>query len=122
PLPDETAALITVQKYYTPKNRSIHRTGLQPDLVVASIKATQREAHFLNELRRAKFMDDFMKRHATFSEAALKAFEAETRKRGWELRAPVARLYLKRSYPTRGTGPDVTVDPQLQRALSELVR
>jgi carboxyl-terminal processing protease len=34
PLDDETAVKITVSKYYTPKGRNIHGTGIEPDVEV----------------------------------------------------------------------------------------
>ena len=39
-LPDGTALKLTTSKYYTPKGRNIHGTGLEPDISVALDETT----------------------------------------------------------------------------------
>ncbi|NLC18946.1 MAG: S41 family peptidase, partial [Clostridiales bacterium] len=43
PLSDGTAVKLTVSKYYTPKGRNIHGTGIKPDIEVELDKEWQNQ-------------------------------------------------------------------------------
>ncbi len=44
-LPDGSGLNVTIQKYYTPKGRSIHGVGIEPDIYVALPKETKGNLH-----------------------------------------------------------------------------
>ena len=121
-LPDETAALITIQKYYTPNHRSPHRVGLKPDVPVAAIEPNVDETYFLSKIQSDGYLEEFRKTNPTYSPEALNNFLAATKGRGWPLSVPVATLFLKRVYSVQSSGPDLDTDPQLSKALEALAR
>lgn len=121
-LPDDTAALITIQKYFTPNNRSPHKVGIVPDIKVRAIEPNVDETYYLSRIQSADFLDDFRKKNPTYSAETLGAFVTATKARGWQLSAPVAMLFLKQAYNIRTDGPDLDSDPQLVKALETLVR
>jgi len=120
-LPDDTAALITYQKYFTPANRSIHGVGLTPDLPVEDIKPTADENYFLFKMQEASFLREFHQANPQYTPGIRAAFDAETTKRGWKLSPLLSLFLLKREYAQFRSGePDLETDPQLQRAIAEL--
>ncbi len=122
PLSDETAALITVQKYYTPLNRSPHQVGIQPDVKVAAIEPTPDESYYLNKIEGSGFLEEFRKANPSYSTELVATFLARTKERGWTISPTVATLYLRRAYGVREGGPNPQLDPQLARALEALPR
>ena len=123
PLPDDTAALITIQKYYTPKNRSIHGVGLKPDIIVEDIKPGADELYYLVKMREAKFLEGFKRRNPKYSRDLRERFQKEAEAKGWKFSSSLSLLLLKRSYQIySGDKPDLELDPQLSRALAELTR
>ncbi len=52
PLPDNTAAFITVQRYYTPNNRSIHGKGLDPDVEVKEYHPELADLYYIQKIYR----------------------------------------------------------------------
>jgi len=122
PLPDNTAALITIQKYYTPKNRSLHKVGLKPDIKVRGIRASSDERYFLNKLYGGDFFKKFKRKHPAYAPRLLDEFLRETEKRGWKFSRTFARFLIKREYDAIASGkPDLDIDPQLRRAVKEVL-
>lgn len=119
-LPDETAALVTIQKYYTPKGRSPHKVGLQPDVKVAALKATRDENYGLLKLRESGFLDSFRKEQPAYSREVLGVFIKQAGERGVRLSENTALLFLKRFYDVRREVVDLETDIQLGKALALL--
>lgn len=121
PLADDTAALITIQKYFTPNNRSIHGIGLTPDIVVDELKPTEDERFYLYKMSKEKWIDSFVKTHAEYSDRLNDLFLEEAAKRGWHFRREFIRVVLKTEYYRHSSKlPDPEIDPQLARALQEI--
>jgi carboxyl-terminal processing protease len=121
PLPDETAALITIQKYFTPANRSIHGVGLEPDILVEELRPDEDERYFFYRIKKSDFMTAFKKRYPMYTESTLSAFQKETAKEGWIFRNNIALMFLKSDYHiVGGRIPDPEIDPQFSRALEEI--
>ncbi|MBL8019701.1 MAG: S41 family peptidase [Leptospirales bacterium] len=121
PLPDDTAVLITTQRYYTPLNRSLHGVGLRPDILVPDIVPTPQESVYLGTIEEKKFLEEFLKQYPEYNESLLEKFQAFLKKQSIQIRPELSRLILRREYGVRSPDPDVKSDPQLARALKELV-
>lgn len=122
PLPDDTAVLITTQRYYTPKTRSLHGVGLTPDIVVPEITSTPQENVYLGVVEEKKILERFLKEHAEYSEDLIKVFADQLRAEKLFVREEVLRLILRREYGVRDPELDLKSDPQLARALSEILK
>lgn len=122
PLPDDTAVLITTQRYYTPRSRSLHGVGLTPDIAVAEITSTPQENVYLGSMEEKKLLENFLKRHPEYTEDLIAKFAEELRAERLPVRDEVIRLILRREYGVREPELDLKSDPQLARALSEVLR
>ena len=99
PLSDGSGLRLTTAKYFTPKGRSIHGTGIEPDIVVEPPRPAAQAA--VHQLREA----DLQKQRPTAPPQERKIGDEEG-----DANAPIAR-------PEVG---DVKSDIQLQRALEIL--
>lgn len=123
PLPNDAAAMITIQKYFTPLDRAIHGQGLTPDIVVSAIQPSGDDNFYLNKMSRAGFFTEFRRAHPNYSNGLVETFRRELTERGYRLSDQVALLVLKREYRLlRPETPDLETDPQLRRALLVLGR
>jgi carboxyl-terminal processing protease len=122
PLPDDTAVLITTQRYYTPKSRSLHGVGLTPDIVVPEITSTPQENVYLGTVEEKKLLEKFLKDHPEYNEGLIKTLADELRAAQLPIREEVIRLILRREYGVREPELDLKSDPQLARALSEILK
>lgn len=121
PLPGDAAALLTIQRYYTPRGRAIHGVGLAPDIAVEALRFTPAETLALRELDEQRFFESFKAAHPEYSEALVDRFVAAAAEKGQRLRPVAARLALLDRYRLRNPAAiDPSLDPQLARALREL--
>ncbi len=118
PLPDDTAVLITMQRYYTPADRSIHGKGLEPDVVVEEFRPSLDEVYFLNRMREEKFMEEFRRKYSRFNAASLKSFQELTSLKGWKFSQTTALWVMRNEYGrVSGKLPDPEIDQQMKKAL-----
>jgi carboxyl-terminal processing protease len=121
PLPDETAALITIQKYFTPLNRGIHGKGLEPDISVATLRPNAAEVAAIEKLEQAKFFQGLKQKHARYEAELVEVFLKELQRRNLEMRREIAVFVLQDKYRIWNPGkPDPAADPQLARGLQHL--
>ncbi|MCR9143792.1 MAG: S41 family peptidase [bacterium] len=121
PLPDETAALITIQKYFTPLNRGIHGKGLKPDIVVETLRPNASEVAALEKLAKDDFFSGFKQKHAEYRPGLVDLFLSELGQRGLKMRREVAVFALQDKYRIWNPGkPDPAADPQLARGIQHL--
>ncbi|MCB1164805.1 MAG: S41 family peptidase [Leptospiraceae bacterium] len=116
PLPGNTSALITTQKYFTPNDRSIHGIGLTPDIKAGDWEPSMEDRYFTYLAKTSGFLDSFVKSHANLNTETLKQFRAETKKRNLRL-SDEASLILLRSQYVDTLIPRPGLDPQLDRAI-----
>lgn len=121
PLPDETAVLVTTQRYLTPKNRAIHGIGLKPDVEVPDLMPTPQESVYLGSIEEKKMLEAFLKENPQFDPSLVDKFAKRIAAENMSLRPEIVRLLLKREYGIREPDPDTQSDPQLRRAL-ELIQ
>lgn len=121
PFPDNTAALITIQKYYTPNDRSIHGKGLDPDIFVDDVRPDVDESYFLYKMEQEKYLASFKAKNKTYSQATVDAYLKGIITKGWHLRREVAEILLRREYGIFDRNPDPKVDPQLRAALEVIL-
>ena len=122
PLPDDTAALITIQKYFTPLNRSIHGVGLTPDVEVEDLAPDLDESYALARLREEGYYEKFQKDHPDYGEKLAGIMEKDVHSRGLKLRHEIVLRTMEQLYPARHRGevPDPRTDLQLAKALEVL--
>ena len=121
PLPDDTAALITIQKYFTPANRSIHGKGLDPDLEIRDFAPDLDESYALAKLKKEDFFTKFKKSNPDYSEDLPALFAREVTRRGLKLGDQVIRQTLHQMYPGKTDNiPDPGYDLQLAGAIKSL--
>lgn len=120
PLPDDTGALITVQKYFTPKNRSIHGTGLDPDVPVDDLKPTAEEACALQKMYEVNFLKEFRAAHPKMAPGLVDMFRKDAEKKGIRLSTKLCAVLVRREYDSAGADLDPDLDPQLAKALEIL--
>lgn len=116
PLPENTAALITVQKYYTPNNRMIHGKGLAPDISVDQPEPNLDERYYFEKLRQSGFFERLTKKYPEYSAAAELEFRRELNKRGFSMRPEIFRTLLRSVFAPSAI-PDPDFDFQLKRAM-----
>lgn len=119
PLPDHGAALITIQKYFTPNNRVIHGRGLRPDIEVQS-GPSEAELFYYSRMVNAHFLRDFQSLHPEYSNNLVTEFRTAAADKGWPISPDTARLWLKQMYRVEQFTPDPEVDSALRRALEQL--
>jgi len=117
PLPGDTAALITTQKYYTPANRSIHGVGLTPDIKVASWDPTMEDRYHAHKIRSSGTLEQFVKANRSFDAAAVQRFRELVKKKGFPLSEKAALTLLRSQYPA-SPFPERDLDYQLDRAMN----
>lgn len=120
PLPDDTAVLITTQRYYTPKSRSLHGVGLTPDIAETEITSTSQENVYWEEIEKRALVEKFLKENPEYSEELIAKFTGELAAQKLPMRREIVRLILRREYGVREPELDLESDPQLSRALSHV--
>jgi len=121
PLPGDTAALITIQKYFTPENRAIHGKGLTPDIVQAGLRPGPADNLTLKKLEDEGYFARLQEREPTFKPELVDEFRQDLKKRGLQLQPELASFVLKEKYRvSQPFTPRPGEDPQLARALQEL--
>lgn len=121
PLPGDAALLVTIQKYYTPNNISIHGKGIKPDVPVDDIEPDRDERYYLSKMKDDMFLQDFKKRYPTYNDGLLQQFQEELKAKGWNFRPEISRILIKKSYPdSLSEKIDPEMDIQLARALELL--
>lgn len=116
PLPGNTAALITTQKYYTPSGKSIHGVGLPPDIEVPAWDPGVEDRFYAYRLRNSGLLDKFVKANPSFSQATLKEFRSLLRKEGYQMSDATSLALLRSQYPMNPF-PERDLDIQLDRAM-----
>ena len=123
PLPDDTAALITIQKYFTPKDRSIHGKGLEPDIKIDPILPTEDDRYYHSKMIKSSFFQKFKKEHPVYDTRLKKIFLESAKQAGYHFTEPFALVLLKNSYPDEKKGlTDSETDVQLAAAVRELLQ
>ncbi len=121
PLPDDTAAIITTQRYYTPKNQSLHGKGLTPDIDVPDLAPGPDESYYLYKIKETKFFETFRRNYPKYGPDLFAIFNQELKQKGWSLSPVLALFVLKQEYGALpASGPDMETDVQLARAIAEL--
>lgn len=119
-LPGDTGAMITIQKYYTPKNRAIHGVGLKPDIIIESDEYNEDEKFYFFKLNKEKYFNSFVKKHPNYSQKLVEIFLNDLKKRNWNFRQKLALKLIKSRYHINSGSLDLQSDPQLRGALDLL--
>ena len=117
PLPGDTAALITTQRYYTPSDRSIHGVGLTPDIKVESWDPTMEDRYHAHKIRSGGILEQFVQSNRKFDAASVKRFRELVKKKGYPLSEKAALTLLRAQYPA-SPFPERELDYQLDRAMN----
>ena len=116
PLPGNSAALVTTQRYYTPSNRSIHGVGLEPDIKVADWDPTPEDRFYAYKIRSSGLLERFVKANPGLDAATLKKFKQTLSKERLPLSDRAALALLRSQYPA-SPYPERDTDHQLNKAM-----
>lgn len=123
PLPGNTAALVTIQKYYTPDLRSIHGKGLEPDVSVPGFEPGIEEAYYLKKMKDKNFIEEFFKKNKSYSKDLVGRLKKESEKQGWKISDELAFAILNRQFVIHsGDIPDPEMDRQFAKALEVVLK
>ena len=120
-LPNNSGAMITIQKYYTPKNRAIHQIGLKPDIVIHTPALNNDENFYYYKLNKEKFFEKFMKKYPVYSDSLQEIFKQQMHSRGWDFQKTSIVKILNSRYHNKSGVLDRDTDPQLRGAINALL-
>ena len=117
-----TSMALTIQKYYTPSGVSIHKKGIEPDILVQALDFTKDDRRHYREIRENKIIQNFAKENPQYNIETVKKFQKLLAARGLSLTDYAAKRSLKDEILKKDIkqGVDLEFDVQLQRALTEL--
>lgn len=121
-LRDNHAIALTIQKYYTPSGVSIHKKGIEPDVVVKPLEFTKDDNRNYKKLLDSKFLDEFTKTHAEYNEQSIAAFKKAIQAKNIVLSDFAARYALRHHLDRNHKAPliDLEFDVQLKKAIEVL--
>ncbi len=123
PMYHGTAVALTIQKYYTPSGKSIHKQGIKPDIEVKALDFTKDDRRHYREIKEKKILKKFVKNHPKYSKSNINKFRAMLNKIGLSLTDFAARSSIKR-YINRNQPKlnliDLEFDVQLKKAIAHL--
>ncbi|BDA78331.1 peptidase S41 [Leptospira kobayashii] len=119
PLSHGTGVAITIQKYFTPSGKSIHGTGITPDLVVQPITATDEEKFAFDKLQKKNKLRPFLAEHPEFNEDVVRDFQKLLESEKLSIGDSVVRLYLFSELKSTSSfqKPNTELDLQLKEAI-----
>ncbi|MCB1148008.1 MAG: hypothetical protein KDK38_14505, partial [Leptospiraceae bacterium] len=122
PLNYQTAIALTIQKYYTPSNVSIHKKGIEPDIEVKPPEFTKDDRRYYKNIREKKLIQNFVKADTKYTPATIESFKKLVEENGYPLSTFALKRTLKEEIDRNETRPivDLEFDNQLQRAIEEL--
>ncbi len=119
----EMALALTIQKYYTPSGKSIHKKGIKPDIEVKSLKFNKDDRRHYREIKEKKIISKFVKLNSKYNTTNIKKFRNMLKKRGLALTDFAARSSIKefinRNKPKINLI-DLEFDVQLKKAIAHL--
>ncbi len=120
-LPNKVGALLTMQKYFTPLDRSIDKRGLQPDIVSQATSLHAADHFFIDKLKQKQYFTKLKQKYPRFDSKLIDSLLKKAKGWDWSLPREKALLILKRSYRIINPNvPDLEIDTQLRHAMKIL--
>jgi len=121
PMEFDTALKMTIQKYYTPSGESIHKKGIEPNIVVKPYEFTRDERRHFHDLTEAKILEKFVKDHKTYNEESVARLKTLLKEKGFALSDYATRFVLKQEITSLGKRPlyDLELDTQLIKGVQQ---
>lgn len=112
---------LTVQKYYTPNNISIHKKGIEPDIEVKPIEFTKEDERNIKTINEKNLLKDFVAKNPGYNDSTVSKFKAYLKQNNLVLSDIALRRILSMENWENGKRPVVELefDPQLRRAIAE---
>ena len=121
PIGDGMALSFTTAKYYTPSGVCIHQTGIEPDIKVDVPEPTEDEIRNAKKLWESGKVQDFVKKHPSFSDDDINNFKKELENNGIFLSQKIIRrIVMAESYRNDEIIYDLYDDPVLIKAIETL--
>jgi carboxyl-terminal processing protease len=125
-LKDGSAVAITTAKYFTPNGVSIHKVGIEPDIVVERMKIGKEEVRLLRKLREENYIKEFIDKHSfPYEEEDFEKFVATLSEKGFKLRKCLIREEINKEWRKMNDIKEpiyhLLLDTQLQRAVDILI-
>ncbi|MBN2442380.1 MAG: S41 family peptidase [Spirochaetales bacterium] len=114
---------LTVAKYYTPSDISIHGVGIEPDLKVEKDKPSKEEEASLEDLLESNAVELFIKNNPQPDEKAIKGFIQKLRKDGIIVKDRYIKKMIRNELNKTNNNPpvyDLDFDLELQEAVKYL--
>ena len=122
PLRYNTAVALTIQKYYTPSGKSIHKKGIEPDIHIKALEFTRLDHRNYIKLKEKKIIDDFVKKHSIYNKVNITKFNKILKEKKLPLSDYASKFLLKRKIIEKSgkKGPvfDLELDVQLKKQLN----
>jgi carboxyl-terminal processing protease len=117
----DTALKMTIQKYYTPSGESIHKKGIEPNVVVKPYEFTKDERRHYHDIVEAKILEKFVKENKTYNDDSIKKLKALFKEKGYDMSDYATKYVLKQEITNLGKRPlyDLELDTQLIKALEQ---
>jgi len=121
PLDYGTALKMTIQKYYTPSGESIHKKGIEPNIVVKPYEFTKDERRHLRDIVDTKLLETFVKEHKVYNEESVGKLKILLKEKGFSLSDYATRYVYKQEITNIGKRPlyDLELDTQLIKATEQ---
>ncbi len=122
PLNYDTAIALTIQKYYTPSDVSIHKKGIEPDVEVKPLEFTKEDQRNYSILREKEILQNFVKTHKEYNEKNIQLYKVEIEKANLPLSDFALKQSLRQETYNGDKRPviDLEFDVQLQKAIEHL--
>lgn len=118
PLANEGAIALTTAKYYTPSGESIEGKGIEPYMKVEAFKPTEEEKKTLAQLKKSKWVKEFLAKYPHWEEMDLTFFLDRLKEEGIEVDVDLLKKFLREEDKDREN--DYLNDLQLLQALELL--
>jgi len=115
PLANEGAIALTTAKYYTPSGESIEGKGIEPYMKVEAFKPTEEEKETLTQLKKSKWVKEFLAKYPHWEEMDLTFLLDRLKKEGIEVGADLLKRFLREEDKDREN--DYLNDLQLLKAI-----
>lgn len=115
---EDVAMRLTIQKYFTPKGRSIHGKGIEPDVLINFPKKTFEERYMEKKLYDGKYIAKFLKKYPNYTDDNISELMSQLEKDQIQIKRRMVEKYLRDQNRKIGKQLyDLEYDIQLKKAV-----
>ncbi len=125
PLADNSGIALTTAKYYTPSGKSIHGTGIIPDIIAEESQFSKEDEESLKKLEEGGYVKKFIEEHNPYKEADVKELLANLEKNKIKIKESFLKekidIEVRKMDSKKELIYDIVRDTQLQKAVDILI-